>query len=242
MDEKFENLEGVIEGILFVSGDGIQLDIISEKLNLNIEAIKKAVKNLEEKYSGSCGIKLVRFNNKIQFSSNPDYADLITDVLNVIREKNLSKATMETMAIIAYKQPVTRLEIEEVRGVNSDYAVQVLMENKLIDVIGRKDTPGKPLLFGTTEEFLKRFNLKELKELPNQEDLLERIKLIHEEASNSLYRDFKLSDQSEDEEQTENSDNTLNKNNEVMSDNEIAETLKEEIPDFLKDENFQVIN
>ncbi|MEG1499968.1 MAG: SMC-Scp complex subunit ScpB, partial [Clostridia bacterium] len=95
--------------------------------------------------------------------------------------------------IIAYKQPVTRLEIEEVRGVSSDYAVQVLLEHKLIEVVGRKDVIGKPLLFGTTDEFLKRFNLSNISDLPNQEEILDRINLIGvEEKSDSLYNEFEL--------------------------------------------------
>ena len=114
------------------------------------------------------------------------------------------------MSIIAYKQPITRLEIEEVRGVNCDYTVQVLLEHNLIEVVGRKDVIGKPLLFGTTEEFLKRFDLKDLTDLPNQEEILERIKLIRnpEESSESLYYDYKLPDE-------------------------------EEVPDFLQGEEFQ---
>ena len=131
--------------------------------------------------------------------SNPAYAEQISNILNPIREKALTKAALETAAIIAYKQPITKLEIEEIRDVNSaDYAIQVLLQHKLIEVVGRKDAVGKPLLFGTTEEFLKRFSLKDINELPNYEDLLERIKLIRQENideqldNDGLYREYEV--------------------------------------------------
>ena len=100
------------------------------------------------------------------------------------------------MAIIAYKQPITKLEIEEIRGVNNcDYAIQILVDQGVIEVVGRKDAVGKPLLFGTNENFLKRFNLQDLAELPDYDGLLERIKVIEEEQlpkSDSLYNEFKI--------------------------------------------------
>lgn len=191
------NLKEVIKSMLFVSGDGVDISDISEKLEIETKTVKKAVESLKEELSGVSGIHLIQYKNKIQLSSNPDYAEAISIVLNPIRERALTKAALETMAIIAYKQPVTRLEIEDVRGVGCDYTVQLLMDHNLIEVVGRKDAVGKPLLFGTTEEFLKRFGLQNIDELPDYEDLLERIKLIHteEEQSNSLYRDFELPDE-----------------------------------------------
>jgi len=104
--------------------------------------------------------------------------DNVAEVLNPIREKELTKSMLETISIIAYKQPVTRLEVEDVRGVDCTYALQTLSRMKLIDVIGRKDAVGKPLLFGTTDEFLKRFSLSGLNDLPDYEELTDRIKTI----------------------------------------------------------------
>lgn len=192
-------LKDIIEATLFVSGEGIDINAFAEKLEVTQNEVNKAVKELKKKLSGDSGIHLIEYKNKIQLSSNPNYADQIASVLNPIREKALTKACMETLSIIAYKQPITRLEIEEVRGVNCDYTVQVLLEHNLIEVVGRKDVIGKPLLFGTTEEFLKRFDLKDLTDLPNQEEILERIKLIRnpEENSESLYYDYKLPDEEE---------------------------------------------
>ena len=129
------------------------------------------------------------------------YADYISEVLNPIREKSLTRAALETLAIIAYKQPITKLEIEDIRRVNCDYAVQILSDQNMIEVVGRKDAVGKPLLFATTETFLKRFNLKNLAELPDYDGLLERIKVIEEgedqPKSDSLYNEFKLPDEEE---------------------------------------------
>ena len=111
----------------------------------------------------------------------------------------MTRAALETLAIIAYKQPITKLEIEDIRRVNCDYAVQILVDQNMIEVVGRKDAVGKPLLFGTTENFLKRFNLKDLAELPDYDGLLERIKVIEEgedkPQSDSLYNEFSLPDE-----------------------------------------------
>ena len=102
------------------------------------------------------------------------------------------------MAIIAYKQPITKLEIEQVRGVSSDYAIQLLLTHNLIEVVGRKDAVGKPLLFGTTDEFLKRFEIESLENLPKYEELLEQIAVIKDD-SNSLYREFEVLPLEEDD-------------------------------------------
>lgn len=195
-----QDLEDIILSTLFVAGEGIDISFIAEKLDIDIKLIKKAIEKLEKRLSGKNGIHLIKFNNKMQLSSNPEYADYISSILNPIREKALTKATLETLAIIAYKQPITRLEIEEVRGVNSDYTIQFLLDNKMIEVVGKKDAVGKPLLFGTTEEFLKRFGLEDLSELPNNEQLLDRIKTIYteEEKSDSLFN-FKVVEEIEEE-------------------------------------------
>ncbi|MBO5884309.1 MAG: SMC-Scp complex subunit ScpB, partial [Clostridia bacterium] len=139
-----------------------------------------------------------------QLCSNPDYAEQISTILNPIREKALTKSALETIAIIAYKQPITKLEIEEIRKIHSaDYAIQVLLDNNMIEIVGRKDAVGKPYLFGTTDTFLKRFNLKDITDLPDYEELLERIEVIRNEtydnqlASDGLYRDYEVPNEEE---------------------------------------------
>ncbi len=195
-NDKFieNNLEDVIYSILFVSGEGVDISFIAEKLEVDIKKISNAVKKLEERLSNESGVHLIKYNNKIQLSSNPNYAEHISTVLNPIRERALTRATLETLAIIAYKQPITRLEIENIRGVNSDYTVQALLDHKMIEVVGKKDAIGKPLLFGTTDEFLKRFGLSGIDELPDSEELLDRIKTIYtdEENSKELFRNYNI--------------------------------------------------
>lgn len=193
------NLKDVVEAILFVSGDAIEKTDILDKLNILEEELDEAVLELEKKYNETSGIHIITFHNKIQLCSNSDYAEEVASVLNPIRERKLSKALLETMAIIAYKQPITRLEVENIRGVNSDYALQNLLKHNLIEVVGRKDVLGKPMLFGTTDEFLKRFELKSLTDLPDYDDLMESIAVIKEE-KNTLYNEFEVKDEEEPEE------------------------------------------
>ena len=201
MEYKKEELKEIIRATIFVAGEGIEIDYLAEKLEVKLAEIKKAVESLKAENNDVAGVQIIEYRNKIQLSSNPKYADAIASVLNPIREKALTKAALETVAIIAYKQPITRLEIEDIRKSNPDYALNVLEEHNMIEVVGRKDAVGKPLLYGTTDEFLKRFGLSDLSQLPNYEELLERIAIIREEEtpkSDSLYRDYKLQDLSKE--------------------------------------------
>ena len=170
--ENKKTLKEVVLGILFVAGEGIEKSFIQEKLNITEKELEKAIQELQETYSGDNGIHIITFKNKVQLASNPAYADYISEVLNPIREKSLTRAALETLAIIAYKQPITKIDIEDIRRVNCDYAVQILLDQNMIEVVGRKDAVGKPLLFATTETFLKRFNLQDLAQLPDYEGLL----------------------------------------------------------------------
>ena len=174
----------VIESILFLSGNAVEMSFIAEKLGVSTKEVAKAAEELKEKYSDESGINLLIFNKKLQFCSNPNYAKEVESVLNPIKEKELTNAMLETLAIIAYKQPITRLEIEEVRGVDSTYSVQNLTKLGMIEAVGRKDTIGKPILFATTDDFLKRFSLSDITDLPDYEALLERLKTISEERFN----------------------------------------------------------
>lgn len=210
------NLKDILHSILFVAGDGIEKSFIAEKLSLSEKELDKAILELEKELSGTCGVHLIKYKNKIQLSSNPDYAEFISEVLNPIREKSLTRAALETLAIIAYKQPITKLEVEDVRRVNSDYAVQILLDQDMIEVVGRKDAVGKPLLFGTTENFLKRFNISNLSDLPDYEELMERIKTLRAEEDNNNQSDTLFRDVQDLE-------------------------FNEELPDFLKGEDVSKI-
>jgi len=179
-------LQEKIEAILFIAGEGLSVKFLAEKLEVEIADVQEAFNSLQQKYGESSGVQLIKYRDNYQFSTNPALADTVASVLRPVRERNLTRATMEAMAIVAYKQPITRAEIEEIRGVNCDYCVHVLMENNLIEVVGRKDALGKPLLYGTTDEFLKRFELESIAALPSYEELLDKLKTV---ASNfgSLY-------------------------------------------------------
>lgn len=207
------NLKEVVFSILFVAGDGLEKSFIAEKLQISDKELEKAIDELKKEYAGEKGIHIIEYKNKIQLASNPNYANYISDVLNPVREKSLTRAALETLAIIAYKQPITKLEIEDIRRVNSDYAVQILIDQNMIEVVGRKDAVGKPLLFGTTEDFLKRFNIKDVSSLPDYEELLERIKTFR----------------AEDDAEIENHDGLFRNVDDIE--------FNEELPDFLKGED-----
>ena len=137
LTDKSELLQ-VIEGILFVSGQGVEIADIAEKLEIDKKKVEKAIEELKQKHEND-GVNIITYKTSVQMCSNPKYADDIATVLNPIRERALTKATLETVAIIAYKQPITRLEIEEIRGVQSDYAINLLLEHKLIEIVGRRE-------------------------------------------------------------------------------------------------------
>ncbi|MFR6640537.1 MAG: SMC-Scp complex subunit ScpB [Christensenellales bacterium] len=217
-------LDEFLESILFVSGNGLKVDELASLLEIKKSDINAAVARLKEKYGGKSGIHLISYNGKIQFSSNPEYSDVVAAVLNPIRERDLSNAALETIAIIAYRQPVTRLDIEQIRGVSSEYCVQLLLKNNLIEVVGRKESPGKPLLFGTTDEFLKRFQLEDISQLPDYETLLESIRVLgseNDEEKRSIYNEYEIPD-------------------EETTDPDIPE--EEEVPDFLTGEKIEKID
>lgn len=187
-----ENLSKIIEGILFVAGEPVSFMDIAEKLELEKDEVVEAVNELQKyKQDNHDGVQVLVFNEKAQLCSNKEYAENISVVLNPIRERMLTKVVLEVCGIIAYKQPITRTEIENIRGgASSDYAINTLLENNLIEVVGRKDAVGKPLLFGTTDNFLKKFNISSLQDLPDYDQLLERIKVLHNDNGNSLF-DFR---------------------------------------------------
>ena len=221
-----EKLTNIIEAILFASGDAVPIDLLREKLEITKKEVDESIRQLEKKYTGECGIRLLHFNHKLQFATNPDYKDPVSTVLTPIREKEFTRTILECAAIIAYKQPITRTELETVRGINSDYAITTLMGLDMIYPCGRKDSPGKPLQYATTDNFLKRFKLKSLSDLPDYQELMKKIAEINafnENESNYLYEKDVYTPEQEEDVQDEN----------VETDNDAKENF--ELPDFLKD-------
>lgn len=246
-----EKLTNIIESILFVSGTQVAISDIAEKLELTEKQITEAIKALKEKYSDASGIQLLQFNKKLQFSSNPAYADDVSAVLNPIKEKELSKSMLEVAAIIAYKQPVTRIDLEEIRG-NSEYAVQKLLELGVIEPVGRKDAVGRPIMFGTTDKFLKRFQISSLDELPDYEELINRIQLIHGPADTESYLYTKdvyvdeaaaTADETTADASKDTTENTASKARKTAENNDfdLPDISEEEIPDFLEGEEVDEI-
>jgi segregation and condensation protein B len=185
-----EKLTNIIEAILFAAGDAVPIDLIREKLEITKREVDGAIRDLEKKYTGSCGIRLLHFNHKLQFATNPDYKEPVAATIMPLREKEFTKTILECAAIVAYKQPITRSEIEAIRQTNSDYAISTLLSLEMIAPCGRKDTPGRPMLYETTDNFLRRFKLKSLAELPDYDDLMKKIAdlgTIEEISSTYLY-------------------------------------------------------
>ena len=189
-----DNLTNIIEAIVFASGEAVPVKVIVEKLGCSLKEVNSAVSELKEKHSGNNGIHLLTFNGKLQFATNPEYKKPVSDVLTPIKEKEFTKTILECAAIIAYKQPITKPELEEIRQVSCDYAIHTLLELEMIVPCGRKDAVGKPILYATTDNFLKRFKLNSIDELPDYDELMAQIAelnsslLSDEDDGNYLYR------------------------------------------------------
>ena len=160
-------LEGRVEAILFVSGEAVRVDDLAKALGVSALEIETALNKLRDDYDfNQRGFMLRRFGHQVQLATRALYADDVVRMLQPVQKQSLSQAAMETLAVVAYKQPVTKAEIEQIRGVKCDYSVQSLMNKNLITEVGRKEALGRPILYGTTEEFLSHFGISSLSELP----------------------------------------------------------------------------
>ncbi|MBZ4665746.1 SMC-Scp complex subunit ScpB [Mahella sp.] len=163
-------LTAAIEAILFVNGDSVSVKQLTELFNVDEESIYAAIETLQHRYEGEdSGICLQRIADSYQMVTKPQMASYIQAFLRPVYKKQMSNAMLETLTVIAYRQPVTKAEIEDVRGVNSDKVISLLLEQGLIKAVGRLSTPGRPIQYGTTDEFLKHFGLSDLKDLPKIE-------------------------------------------------------------------------
>ena len=167
MSEQEGNLKGRIEAILFVAGEAVTVKELARALQTEEKAVKAELNAIRDEYDyDQRGFLLKRFGDKVQLATRPLYAQDVLRLLQPVQQQSLSQAAMETLAVVAYKQPVTRAEVEQVRGVKCDYSLQSLINKGLIKETGRKDTIGRPILFGTTDEFLSHFGLEGLEYLP----------------------------------------------------------------------------
>lgn len=160
--------EAVIEAILFTMGDTVEISKLAETVGCDVRTVKKILGKMEERYAAEDrGIMLTWFENAVQLCTKPEMYDYLIRIAKNPRKIVLTDTVIETLSIIAYKQPVTRLDVEAIRGVNCDHAINKLLEYDLITELGRLDAPGRPLLFGTTEQFLRCFGVRSLEELPS---------------------------------------------------------------------------
>lgn len=161
-------LKSAIEALLFASGDPLTLNDLSAQLEEKSKLIEAIIHEMIEEYEKpERGIKIICIKGSYQLVTKAENADYIQKLLKKNKRQSLSQASIESLAIIAYKQPITRIDIDEIRGVKSESAIQKLVERDLIKEVGRLDVPGRPILYGTTEEFLRQFELKDLSQLPS---------------------------------------------------------------------------
>ncbi len=166
-----DTLKAIIEALLFVSDKPIDLDKFKEVIGEEKSKIRDALYEMIEEYQSSTkGIEIVEVAGGYQMRTKSDFSEYIKNFLQM-KPARLSRPAMETLAIIAYRQPITRSEIEYIRGVDSGGILRALLERKLIRIVGKKDVPGRPLLYGTTREFLELFGLSNIKDLPTLKDL-----------------------------------------------------------------------
>ncbi len=168
------NIEAAIEAILYAAGYPISYSKLSEVLGITVKDIKKLVRLMSERYNSpksEHGITMLVFEDSCQFCTKEQFAPYIREALGIRRGGNLSASSMEVLAIVAYNQPVTRAFIDTVRGVDSAYAVGSLLDKSLIEAVGRLDAPGRPMLYGTTEKFLRVFGMNTLADLPDVGEL-----------------------------------------------------------------------
>ncbi|MCI6164161.1 MAG: SMC-Scp complex subunit ScpB [Lachnospira sp.] len=173
-----EQTEAAIEAILFAMGESVEAEKIAAAIEHDVDTTIKIVHNMMDKYEASDrGIRIIELENSFQLCTKTEYYDYLIKVCSQPRKYTLTDALLETLSIIAYKQPVTKLEIEKIRGVNSDHAVNKLVEYNLVTDVGRLDAPGRPMLFGTTEDFLRSFGVQSIDDLPViSEDMVEQYK------------------------------------------------------------------
>lgn len=164
----------IIESLLFVSGEPMKLKDISYIIECSEEYTKKIIEEMKKIYrEENRGIELICINNMYQLVTKKENSEYIQKILRTNSRQSLSQAAIETLAIIAYKQPITRVEIDDIRGVKSDSAIQKLLDRELIKEAGRKEVIGRPILYITTEEFLRQFQMDNLRELPTLDSIIE---------------------------------------------------------------------
>lgn len=173
---EIEKIEAIIEAVLFTMGEAVDIKKIALAIDHDEKTTRKIIRNFMDRFNNSDrGIKIIEIEDSFQMCTKPEMYEYLIKIVSQPKKHELTEVVLETLSIIAYKQPVTRLEIEKIRGVSSDHSVNKLLEYNLVQEVGRLEAPGRPLLFGTTDEFLRQFGVKSIDELPivNPESLEE---------------------------------------------------------------------
>ena len=164
---ELKQAESIIESVLFAAGEPVDVEKLSDILDIDTKSTRAVVTALADKYDREMrGLRIIRLEDAYQMCTRREYSDYISKLVEPRRSLSLSNAAMEVLAIVSYKQPVTRQQIEQIRGVSCDNLVNKLLEKNFIEEVGRLDTPGRPMLFGTTDEFLRCFGIESVMELP----------------------------------------------------------------------------
>ena len=182
-DLELEKIEAAVEAVLFAMGDAVSVDKLAAAIGHDTETTRKLVHQMMDRYnSREGGLEIIELEDSFQLCTRKEYYDTLIKVAKQPKKYVLTDVQLEVLSIIAYKQPVTRQEVEKIRGVNSDHALNRLVEYGLVGEAGRLDAPGRPILFGTTEEFLRNFGVRTAEDLPSiQPDLVEEMKSEAEE-------------------------------------------------------------
>ncbi|MBE5950255.1 MAG: SMC-Scp complex subunit ScpB [Lachnospiraceae bacterium] len=167
MNKELQELEAQIEAILFTMGEAVEAERIATALEHDIDTVRRVVRNMMDRYDSlDRGIQIIELNDSFQMSTKQNMYEALIKIAHVPKKHVLTDVLLETLSIVAYKQPITKAEIEAIRGVSCDHAVNKLVEYRLITEVGRMDSPGRPIIFGTTEDFLRSFGLVSLDDLP----------------------------------------------------------------------------
>ncbi|MBP3610462.1 MAG: SMC-Scp complex subunit ScpB [Lachnospiraceae bacterium] len=164
---EIQELEAQIEAILFTMGEAVEAERIAQALEQETDTIRQVARNMMKRYhAADRGIQIIELNDSFQMSTKQTMYETIIKIAHVPKKHVLTEVLLETLSIVAYKQPITKQEVEAIRGVSCEHAINKLVEYRLIAEIGRLDAPGRPIMFGTTEEFLRNFGMASLEELP----------------------------------------------------------------------------
>lgn len=167
---EIREIQAILESVLFAAGDAVDIEKLADIVDVDRRSLREILKKMMDDYNYERrGIHIIQLEDSYQMCTRGEYHDYVAMLAEPRRKQSLSNAAIEVLAIVAYKQPVTRSTIEHIRGVNCDYIVNRLIERNLIEEVGRLDAPGRPILFGTTQEFLRCFGIAALAELPDFE-------------------------------------------------------------------------